>query len=803
MEISFSVNNKNDISFVELHRYLSFIVFQKKYDVELDKETENYMKELENQFFNLKKFQKMSFNEINKVKDNISKEFKKQFEEKSTQFKNLKLIKEILEIDLGYYNKELENIKKILKNNNFKNSIQIINGKILSNIDLNDEELQKVTFYNKLINQKNYIEKIILSNIPITKGKKEIIKEEIFKNMKQIEKDTMIFMKEKNIETVMDLNEIVQSYHDIQLKEMINSIDKMIFDDKSEFLRYKIVENLKELTKKSYNDINIILKDNKYKQKLFGNLQISDIDNKMKILSEELKEYNKINNYLDDNNKYTYVCPLCNFSQDKFINVLLHMSLHNTTKYSEPLRTIFYKYDGKKYSSFSINEINSENDFLYNIKRNIYKDDDIVNDNIEPFVNKGSFQDKISVDNIIKKVSYKDTIMNIKENARINMKDYGKVFNIEQMINELIENEIKLENSNYSKSLRKINYKVFKNIMNKFFEEDDIINSYNTIINEYDDNLKSTDNMSFDLLFKNIIHYESKKPIYEIYNNTKLLLEIIKNIKNKSYSNIFHLKNIKTNKKPLKESTEYLNYNAIIMMIPILKNNLYSSSIIENIKLEENIEEQFKPQTWVNKKDYKKLINMISNILPKDFIVGKNNILIDDINEDFTRLNEVFKNLDMNILNKIEKMLDLFFRMYATMIKNNMFLHDIQKISSNKNIQQKYTEYLNSSFLLINMKLLKLIVQNNSDNKDNTKQIIESFYNTLSIYLNEESKYLKSNKNVVVRTKIIKEQRELDNKDELLNDFFESDDEEEQKYDNFNNVDETEIMEDLFGDDEF
>ena len=100
MEISFSVNNKNDISFVELHRYLSFIVFQKKYDVELDKETENYMKELENQFFNLKKFQKMSFNEINKVKDNISKEFKKQFEEKSTQFKNLKLIKEILEIDL-------------------------------------------------------------------------------------------------------------------------------------------------------------------------------------------------------------------------------------------------------------------------------------------------------------------------------------------------------------------------------------------------------------------------------------------------------------------------------------------------------------------------------------------------------------------------------------------------------------------------------------------------------------------------------------------------------------------------------
>jgi len=818
MEINFSKQSNNDISFIDLHRYINYIIFQKQYN-NIDVETQDFINKLENNFYDLNSLKNFSIDKLNEHKIELEQKFLTQYNELIEQHKKLNLIKEILDIDLNYFNKQLKNIKNILKNQNLKISIDIINQKIINNISLNEEETQNIIFYNKLVNQKNYLENIVLSNVKKIINKKDIIKKNLLDNMKQIQKNTSVYFEQQNLKNNINNQQIINNFNDNELKNMLQKLDDMTFNDNDDnFLLYKVVNNLKKLTNKSHYEVSIIIKDNKFKQKIFGNLNIDIVNQKINEINEKLNHYNVINTFIKRSKELIYVCPLCNYNNTRHIASLLHMSEHeNDMIYKDPIEFNIFFYNNNKYSSFSNKIIDNQDDFIYNMKVMMLNDNDIIN---KVFSNpkmigtrfSGEFKnekiDNISqdnlfipkLDNFINKYNNKNSIVEYKNIIISKLSIYGKLFNMKNEITNIINEEtdklFKLNKklNNFTKTTRIINFRVFKIIISNFFNDDDLTNFYNVIINYYDDNLKITENKTFDLLFKNIIHYNNKQPIQKIYQSVKKLFKIIKNIKTKNYSNIFYIQKNKKQMDP--EAQSYIDYNAMIIINSLLNNRNFSSNIFDLVMKDSDDEklDDINITTWVNKKDYKKLINKISDIQPNDFIINKNGGQLEDIEEDFTRLNEIFKNININFINKLEKKYDHIFYIYNKLIKNNMFLNDINIITSNKNINDKYNEYLNSSFLYITMKTFNSIINNNENNVENTKYIIENFFDTLKIYLNEDSKYLSINKNIIFTKKKIIKNNDNNNKDDLLNDFFESDDEDQQ--------DDDDLMNELFGDDD-
>lgn len=785
MQINFAMNSNDDISFVELHRYITFLITSKK--MTLDNETKMYIKNLQDKYIDLQEFENMSRDELINKKNEIIQTFTKQMNSLNEKFDKLKLIKEILEIDLNYYYKQLKNVNSILKNDNFKVSINIINELISSNQDLNETQKQQISFYNKLINQKIYIDKIILSDKMVFKSKKDLIKKELFIEMKNIQKETMIYINDI-IEEKFDYKNLLNTYNDYELQKLLSALDEMIFEDKSESLRYKVIENLHKLTNKSYKEINLILKDKKFKEKLFGNLKLESVTERLNILSHSVNEYNQINHFITENKKIIHVCPLCNYKHQMPIKIILHLSLHNNKKYDDSVEFSFYHFDGNHYSTYSINKIDNPEDFIYNTKMNIFNDKDIVNSYLFEDINKGSFEDMrhpISLTKIIKKVDNMKNVNDFKNKSLSMNKEYGISFNMTKEINQIIEEQTQkmlknADNKSSTKNTRIINFKIFKNIFERFIQEEDINNLYNTIVQFYDINLKSQSNTSFDLLFKNMIHYNNKKPTFELYQSMKKVFKIIRLIKQQKYSELVY-SNTST-KIQNTESYQYVDSKLLILLIPLLKSIDLKSNIEDNLT-EDNkddeikINDDFDVTSWADTDKYETLLNKIYNITKDDLIITSNNKQqTEEMLEQFVRLNEMFQNISMKKLKKMEKQYDLLFKSFKYMIQNNMFLHDIQSIDSDKNIQSKYDEYINGTFMFITMNYMNMLLAENKDNTENTKNFFDIVFKTLPLYLREQSKYLKKNK--IIRKKVVNQNKVfLDNRDELLNDYFDSDDE--------------------------
>lgn len=792
MQINFSMNSDEDISLFDLHKYISLLVSSKQ--MKLDKETEKYIEQINAKYQDFNEFSTMSTDELVKHKVDIETRFAEQMKEATDKFTKLTLIKEILEIDLNYYNKQLKNIKNIIKNDNFKISINIINDKIATNQDLTDIEKQQITFYTKLINQKIYIENVILSDKKIFKqSKKEEIKQQIFKEMKDIQNHTKIFIKE-NKDINVDYNVIQQTYNDYELQKLLSSLDQMIFEDTNKSVKYKMIDNLHKLTKKSYKEINMIVKDKKFKEKLFGNLKIETIQQKLVELSEKINDYKQIESYINQTKKIIYVCPVCNYNHDMPITVMLHMSLHKEFKGVTPISFSFFNNNGKKYSQYSVNPVEKMGDYLFEMKKNMNEGVDkniLVNSILTEYIDKDSFkqfQNPISLNKIIHQVDSKKVIEDFKNNTLNkfffnNKKDFT-LFNKTKEINKIVDEEINKiktnvlfgENKEFTKHIRIINFRVFKTIFASFLNEDDILNLYNSVIEYYDNNLKSENNTSFDLLFKNMIHYNNRKPIEVTYQMFKKLFKIIKGIKEQKFAELLF---ILGTKKVDKEAYEYVDTSVLLLLIPLLQSLDLLNNVSDNLEGDDDIKvnEDFHPSSWTDSKNYQKLVNKISNITKDNLIINTNNQRqTAEIMEQFSRLSEMFQNIDMKKLKRMERQYDLIYESFNFMVKNNMFLHDINEIDSNKSVQEKYNEYMNGTFLIITLKYMMFIVKENTDNTENTKMLFDSFFKTVSLYLTEESKYLK--KNTVVRRKVVRQvQNIVDNRDDLLNEYFESDDE--------------------------
>jgi len=798
--IEYFSNNNNDLE--KINQYNKNI---------LDKQTKNFVKNIVKKY-NLEKFNKLNLEELKDIKYKTDSEFYKNHKNIQEKMLKLKLIQRILNIDLSYYEKQIENINKILKNQNFKEEIENINEKILSNIDINNDEMNKINFYHQLVKQESYIKYVILSaENKLYSKNKTVLKNKIVEEMKSIEDETKIYLKDEYKNEKIDYNKVMKTWNENKLKKLFEKVDMKVMENKKLMnLKYQLVENFKLLTNKSYHEIKLIISDHKFKEKIFENININVINNKLNELKEDIKQYEKINLYLEKIKKAIHVCPICHYKSDMPIETLLHLSKHKNEDKLEVQRFYTYKDDNQKLrSKFSEKSIGNINKHFYEMKKRILKSDTIEDFTLVTSV--FPIKNEINIERIEYKIDKGDTLQEYKENLLLNYKNHIKVFPdgekiidiIESRVNREIERHYNNECFNdeeeqeelkkYSHLNKIINYHISRLILSQYLNDNDVSNLYNTNIEYFDNNLKN--NNSIDILLKNIIHYNTFEPIDNIENIVHNFINIIENTRdlenmlfvdssNKTYQR-FDKQGQATRQTIVAEVevSEYLDYKTLMLLIPILRNRNFTLAIqnlirSEDFEINDDEDNLFHPWKWVQKSDYNKMIGKISNIKRQDINVKE---IENDESDDYKRLHQLFKNIEKTELKKIRKEFELITNIFKSLLRQNRVSHNINNIENDKDINGKYKEYIIGSYLKTALNILNKIVESNIDNTTNTKREIGQLFNILSIFLNKKSMYLQKDRSNYQRNVRVAVQNnnteEKNNKDDILNEYFESDEE--------------------------
>jgi len=850
IDYTLTESTNSDICFIDFDKFLNYIIFEKTRQIQydtiqkiytnveedvkntiieyfsenlndlgkvkhyneniLDKNTKRYVRKISKKY-NYEDLLKLSVKEIKEMKIQIYNDFQNNYKIIKEKNIKLKLIQKILNIDLDYYENQIKNINKILKNENFKEEIDSINEKILNNEQISEENMKKISFHQQLIKQEHYIKYVILSSEnQLYLEQKTIVKNKIVEEMKIIENETKIYLEDQNLNKKINYNEIMNLWQENTLKKLLNKVDMKLVNNKNLMnLKYQFIESFKKLTKKSHSEILLILKDKNFKEKIFGNIDIKIINNKLEQMEKEMKQYENIDRFLEDTKTPIHVCPICNFKSKIPIETLLHLTEHENEDKLKIQIFYMYKDDNKrKRSKYTENIIKDENTYIYETKKRLLKSNSTENYILSS--TKIPINHSLNVSQIEYKVNKEEKLKDFKENLLGYYNDYIKFFpSLKEKIIEIIETRVDREIENYidnelfgeKHNLTKfsflnkiINYHVFRLILKEYFNDNDISNLYNTNIQYFDKNLKN--NKSIDTLFKNIIHYNTFEPIQKIKETIENLINIIENNKNleamlfvdssnKNYQKIGKNGQITTNTTTaVVEVTEYIDYKTLLLLIPILRNRNFSMEIQNLIKSEDfeiNEEEDslYKPWEWVQKTDYNKMINKISNIKKQDINIK---LIENDESDDYKRLQQLFQNISNSQIKNIKKEFKLITEIFESLLRRNRVIHNINNINNEKDINGKYKEYIIGSYLISSLNILNKIVKTNTDNTTNTKNEIYQMFNILKIYLNKDSVYLQKNKNNFQRN-IRREnnnnnnEEEKDNKDDILNDFFESDDE--------------------------
>jgi hypothetical protein len=602
----------------------------------------------------------------------------------------------------------------------------------------------------------------------------------------------------------------MKSWNENKLKELFKKVDMEVMENKKLMnLKYQLIENFKLLTNKSYTEIKLIIKDRKFKEKIFENININIIKNKLNELKEDFKQYERINSFLESTSKPIHVCPICNYKSDMPIETMLHLSTHKNKDKLEVQRFYIYKDDNQKLKSkFSEKKIDNMNKHFYEMKKKLLK-----SDTIEDFTLMTSAIPirMNSVNQIKYKINKEQNLLEYKENMLLIYKNHINIYsngqkiidiiesrvdrefekhNNKEIMNELFDDEEKLEN--FSHLNRILNYHISRLILSQYLNDNDVSNLYNANIQYFDNNLKN--NNSFDILLKNIIHYNTFEPIQNIKDIVNSFIKIIDNTRdlenmlfvdssNKTYQK-FDKKGQATRQTIVAEVevSEYLDYKTLILLIPILRNRNFTLAIqnlirTEDFEINDEDDNLYHPWKWVQKSDYNKMIGKLSNIKKQDINIKE---IENDESDDYKRLHQLFKNIEKTELKKIRKEFELVTQIFESLLRQNRVSHDINSIENDKDINGKYKEYIIGSYLKTTLNILNKIVKNNIDNTTNTKREIGQLFNILSIYLNKKSIYLQKNKGHYqrnIRVAVQNNTEEKNNKDDILNEYFESDEE--------------------------
>lgn len=353
---------------------------------------------------------------IVKVKESFDKNNKNVHE----KIQKLRDVLTVLDETLPYYEKQVENIRKILRNKVFINDVEIIRKKSvnaaltpeenMSPADyLTTDEKRKFSYYSTLKNQLYQLENIVIGsskNIMVNEIKRAndmikirqafgIITDDL--KTKYASNITLSENQGKVVDKMMDL------WEDEEITKIIADID-LDFDRNTDItisgLKGKVARALMNFTGMKYKQVMVIMSDKNFRKKMFKNANIEDIRNKMTSLKEMSLEYKQIEKFISHYNNKIHACPYCSFVSIVPITTALHIvgtheKLINKYDFNQSLKIVIPLTTEDGYSTIYTNKVFKTIGEAYKYIKSVYLAPKLAEDIVEKIMYTKSFDRRI------------------------------------------------------------------------------------------------------------------------------------------------------------------------------------------------------------------------------------------------------------------------------------------------------------------------------------------------------------------------------------------------------------------------
>jgi len=648
------------------------------------------------------------------------------------------------------YNREIKN-RNFEENKNSPFEINEINGgiNIKSHEQIYSLNQNKYGFFPNEVDLNFEKNNTLLNDKNIQAYDENIYKEILFQNSKKSEKRTIKIIKCEKINSSNRNNIFTNNKEKVndniidKNRNKLNSDNKLILKKfkSQDFIDGQLFKNNSNSFAKKSQGI-----DNNFRKTLprtNNNVLIN------KIIRRELSENNQKFNYISNNTQKDIFNTTDKKDIDKEKNLIKRNKLSETRNKEKTIKKII---KNEKYTSSKTTKENTMKNTLENTMKSEYKinksnrvksDDDYNHSSIlsnQPS-SKG-FLGSLDNLNIYKKENKRSNIFNEKNINEINKNLFNERNNnskINPKNNEIIFTKKKITLSN-NKEKRKKYKKIYQKsiIKNNNFN----LNKYKTLDDKTNTLKDESKNRINDIkIINNNFRYTEKEILFNKINNNKNGNKNIK--KNKSKNKVINHINLNKNR----NKQNFINKsdkNSDVVSIS-QKMNKYSS--IKNITIED-----------INSKS-------IKNLSKSNDFSSYSNIKNNSSRENINKINYMSYNVDSNILFTNNKE------------KNN--INNTNKINNNKkrNIENEKIK-LKKNIHLDKKDEDKNSKKSNKMNKDNkNRTIINYIYNNNSInenknFSNKNNTDFKNSNNILLKSCINQEGRQLDEKAKNMNELF-------------------------------
>ena len=748
--IAFSNEESKELGFIDLYQYLKNLIVAKEENKEVSIEGKLAS-------FNLDMFQNMSVEQLRSKIASLKTLFKSRNEELISKAQKLRDLQIINDNELPHAESQLQKINKILSNQNFVNNIKLINNRMKTG-EITEEDKITYSFYKELEQQATYLKNLKIGTLKIFSEQKQSSEQNsnktkkvmngLVRQMKQEINMNVSLTQKDNIE----LEQVLSIWSEQETRRLVSELDREFNRDLNSSklnLRGKVIKSLSSFLNIPTSQATIMMKDVNFRTKIFGNLNMEDIQNKINIINNELNEHSIILDLLKQEQLEKTKKSLLTFTTSRA-----------EQRFQEFSKIVLEKMDENKVSTKTIKKM----------------------------VKKETLKQKIEK-------SLKSTYKQLLNSGVVSTEEYKVIV---QIIDEELNRVQKLTKINEIKATIKVH--VARILINKYLIESNIYSPLKTVSKTLekifgDKNLGQI--VNFENMFNNVINYETNKPfgvLKNIFNNMIDLLiglkgievdnvvEKVENLLYKKLGTYTAYGNLKKGKKGKKIETAYsgLNILNLILMISYTdKNNTFTSllqeQIGEKVELLQNKIDN-KVWTWTTKENLNEIISALVNDEKFDFKSIVNEMIESEesieLSTSIVELKALAKNLKETELVAMKKEFNGLYDMFFNMYKTDIVPHNLNKMKSTKSFDDLSREYFLGLQTGVFMKFIEKLME-----KSSTKRMKNYIIRNLSLIgmnLNEESKYLKSSIEKQPEPVKVEEEKES-NKDELLNTFFQED----------------------------
>ena len=725
-----------EIGVLDLINYLKSLVSGDEINQELE------------QTFNLGSFKNLSESQLKGKIASLKQLFVARNKELSDKRQKLIDVQIINDSELPHYEMQLETMKKIIANKDFNNSIKVIQNKMKLSYELSEGDKIKYSFYTELNEQVKYLENFKIGN------KRDFVK----RAQKHSENKTQYKNAINNLMRNVEMTEVLSVWADNTTKSIVEKLDGDFTKNMNASqlnLKGKVVRSLMNFLSIEYTRAAVIMSDKLFREKMFKNVNLEDVQNKLNIINAELNEHSIVKEYLRQEQVKIEEARIIKFKSGKD-----HMS-------RDPGFEVTV---GGKIGGAIPDKIKNLGQLAKTLS---------LKDSMDKSL-KSSYKVLLTT-GLVDKSGYKqiEQVIDAELKQLENFEQMHELFG-ENAATQIIKNTIKIHVSRILLEKYNLDKNVFEplnnasSMLSKLFGEklDTIItneNLFNTIINYDTDEPMSQMKKSFNDMINFLIELKEEKNTMKRINN--LLY------KDFGTSIQISIKKGKQIKKIVKKTQAFADLSITNLLLLVSYGGTgsdFTADLLEKIAEQMELKESktdTKPWSWATKENKKEIISTILNMTDGDYDFKA--ILADYIEDDDNKMEELknmVRNINMSDLKKIQKQFNTLYDMFSKMYMMKVTPHNLNKMKLNKSLEEKQRTYFLGLMTGLYSKFTEELLSKSNTKK--LKEYISKNIELLGMSLNKKSTFLQKPAEKRSAPAVVVEETKESDKDELLNDFM-------------------------------